>query len=222
VIADVARAVAAILESEQLAGLAPTVSFDAPKKEWAAARTTPTFNLFLADIREDLTRRTTTLLEIVSDQGVVEYYRQPFRFYDVTFTLTAWTNRPEDDYVLLGMALTALNRYDYVPPQFCSETLTAFLNQGHALNMRVGGKIFSDRFATELWSAMGSDYHPILSVVVTLPVAAGVPEPAGPPQTMPPKIAVSDTRSSATDEIRGRDPKDPDKGLHTRTRAAKK
>lgn len=220
-IADVARAVAAILESEQLPGLAPTVSFDAPKKDWAAARTSPTFNLFLADIREDLSRRTTNLIEVTNAEGVVEYYRQPFRFYDVTFTLTAWTNRPEDDYVLLGLALTSLNRYDYVPPKFCSEALQNFLNEGHALNMRVGGKIFSDRFATELWSAMGSDYHPILSVVVTLPVPAGVPEPAGPPQTQPPKIGVTDTRGPSTDEIRGRDPKDPDKGLRTRTRTAK-
>lgn len=220
-IADVARAVATMLESEKLAGVAPTVAFDAPKKEWAAARTSPTYNLFLADIREDLSRRTTTLIEVTNEEGVVEYYRQPFRFYDVTFTLTAWSNRPEDDYVLLGNALVILNRFDYVPAEFCSPVLQEFLSEGHLLNMRVGGKIFSDRFATELWSAMGSDYHPILSVVVTLPVAAGVPEPAGPPQTQPPRIAVSDTRSPATEDIRGRDPKDPDKGLRTRTRSSK-
>jgi hypothetical protein len=221
VIADVARAVAAILESEQISGVAPAVSFDAPKKDWAAARTSPTFNLFLADIREDLGRRTTTLLEETDADGVVEYYRQPFRFYDVTFTLTAWSNRPEDDFVLLGLALTTLNRYDYVPIEFCTDALKEFLNEGHVLNMRVGGKIFSDRFATELWSAMGSDFHPIISVVVTLPIPAGVSEPAGPPQTQPPKIAVSNTSNSASEEIRGRDPQDPDQGLRTRTRAVK-
>jgi hypothetical protein len=218
VIADVARAVAAILESEQIEGVAPAVSFDAPKKDWAAARTSPTFNLFLADIREDLGRRTTTLLDQTDAEGVVEYYRQPFRFYEVTFTLTAWTNRPEDDFVLLGLALTALNRYDYVPSQFCTQALADFLDEGHVLNMRVGGKIFSDRFATELWSAMGSDFHPIISVVVTLPIAAGVPEPAGPPQTLPPKIDVSNTRNPTSEQVLGRDPKNPDKGIRTRTR----
>ncbi len=62
-LADVDRAVAALLESERLGGQAAKVAFDAPKKEWAAARTAPTLNLFLADIREDLTRRTTTLIE---------------------------------------------------------------------------------------------------------------------------------------------------------------
>ena len=66
--ADVDRAVAALLESERLGGQAAKVAFDAPKKEWAAARTAPTLNLFLADIREDLTRRTTTLIEEVGEK----------------------------------------------------------------------------------------------------------------------------------------------------------
>lgn len=218
-IGDVVRALSAMLSAEQIAGVSPTVAFEAPKKDWAAARTAPTLNLFLADIREDLTRRTTTLVQVTNSEGVVEYYRQPFRFYDLTFTLTAWTNRPEDDYALLGLALVCLNRHDYLPPSFCSEELQAFLQEGHVLNMRVGGKIFSDRFATELFSAMGTDYHAIVSVVVTLPVPAGIPEPAGPPQTQPPKIGVTDTRGPSSEEILGRDPKNPDAGIRTRSRA---
>jgi hypothetical protein len=219
VIGDVVRALAAMLSAEQVAGISPTVAFEAPKKDWAAARTSPTLNLFLADIREDLSRRTTTLVKETNGEGVVEYYRQPFRFYDLTFTLTAWTNRPEDDYALLGLALVCLNRYDYIPASFCSDELSAFLQEGHVLNMRVGGKIFSDRFATELFSAMGTDYHAIVSVVVTMPVPAGVREPAGPPQTQPPRIGVTDTRGPSTDEILGRDPKNPDAGLRTRSRS---
>jgi hypothetical protein len=82
----------------------------------------------------------------------------------------------------------------------------------------VGGKIFSDRFATELWSAMGTDYHPFLSVVVSLPVAAGVAEPAGPPQTVPPQIVVSSTDDPILDVIRGRDPEAPEAGIRTRRR----
>ena len=109
-LADVDRAVAALLESERLGGQAAKVAFDAPKKEWAAARTAPTLNLFLADIREDLTRRTTTLIEEVGENGIVESRRQPFRFYNLTYALTAWASRPEDDHQLLGLALRALVR----------------------------------------------------------------------------------------------------------------
>ena len=113
-LADVDRAVAALLESERLGGQAAKVAFDAPKKEWAAARTAPTLNLFLADIREDLTRRTTTLIEEVGENGIVESRRQPFRFYNLTYALTAWASRPEDDHQLLGLALRAHNDHPKV------------------------------------------------------------------------------------------------------------
>ena len=217
-LADVDRAVAALLESERLGGQAAKVAFDAPKKEWAAARTAPTLNLFLADIREDLTRRTTTLIEEVGENGIVESRRQPFRFYNLTYALTAWASRPEDDHQLLGLALRALVQYDYIPERFCAGELAALLEQGHNLHLRVGGKIFSDRFATELWSAMGTDYHPFLSVVISLPVAAGVSEPAGPPQTVPPQIVVSSTDDPIKDVVRGRDPEAPEAGIRTRRR----
>lgn len=220
-IADVVQALSAMLSAEEIAGMHPVVAYEAPKKDWAAARTSPTLNLFLADIREDLSRRTVSLLEETTSEGVIEYYHQPFRIYDLTFTLTAWTNRPEDDFALLGLALSCLNRFDYIPAEFCSAELSGFLAEGHTLTMRVGGKIFSDRFATELFSAMGTDYHPILSVVVSLPVPSGVRVPAGPPQTQPPRVTVSDTRSAATDTVRGRDPDNPDAGLRTRARAKK-
>lgn len=219
-LADVDRAVAAMLESERLGGQAAKVAFDAPRKEWAAARTSPTLNLFLADIREDLDRRTTTMLEEVDDNGVVVSRQQPYRYFNLTYALTAWANRAEDDHELLGFALSILSRYDYVPVDFCAGPLRDLLEAGHALHLRVGGKIFSDRFATELWSAMGTDYHPFLSVVVSLPVASGMPQPAGPPQQVPPKITVSDSAGAAMDVVHGRDPKDPDRGLRTRRRGS--
>lgn len=219
-LADVDRALAAMLESERLAGQAPKVSFDAPRKDWAAARTSPTLNLFLADIREDLDRRSTTMIEETDATGMVISRQQPFRHFNLTYTLTAWANRAEDDHELLGFALSLLCRYDYVPPEFTSGALAVLLEEGHALHLRVGGKIFSDRFATELWSAMGTDYHPFLSVVVSLPVAAGIPMPAGPPQEVPPHISLSND-AGAKDVVRGMDPKDPERGLRTRRRTPK-
>ncbi|MGB4324373.1 MAG: DUF4255 domain-containing protein [Candidatus Nanopelagicales bacterium] len=217
--ADVDRAVAALLETEKIAGQAPKVSFEAPKRDWAAQQTAPVLNLFLADIREDLSRRSTTLIEEVNDDGFVVSRQQPYRFFNVTYALTAWASRPADDHHLLGLALSALVKYDYIPAEFCQGELLALVESGHQLHLRAGGKIFSDRFATELWPALGTDYHPILPVVVSLPVAAGIPEAAGPPQTVPPKITVSDTGSGLTDSVEGRDPKDPEKGIRTRRRS---
>jgi hypothetical protein len=221
VLADVDRALAGLLEAEKISGQAPKVSFDAPKRDWAAQQTAPTLNLFLADIREDLKRRSTSMVEVVDENGVVASRQQPFRFFDVTYALTAWATRPADDHQLLGLALTALVKYDHIPLRFCQGELLTFLQSGHALHLRAGGKVFSDRFATELWSALGSDYHAILPVVVSLPVPAGEAEAAGPPQTVPPQLKISDTTSTLSDVFEGRNPADPDKGIRTRTRPSK-
>ena len=220
-LADVDRALAALLEAEKISGQAPKVSFDAPKRDWAAQQTAPTLNLFLADIREDLSRRSTSMIDEVNVEGVTVSRQQPFRFFDVTYALTAWASRPADDHQLLGLALTALVKYDHIPLKFCQGELLNLLNSGHALHLRAGGKVFSDRFATELWSALGTDYHAILPVVISLPVAAGEREAAGPPQTVPPHLKISDKRSSLTERFEGRDPADPEKGIRTRTRPSK-
>ena len=173
--ADVDRAVAALLSPSARVGRQSRLR--CPEKGMGGGANGSDVELVLADIREDLTRRTTTLIEEVGENGIVESRRQPFRFYNLTYALTAWASRPEDDHQLLGLALRALVQYDYIPERFCAGELAALLEQGHNLHLRVGGKIFSDRFATELWSAMGTDYHPFLSVVISLPVAAGVSEP---------------------------------------------
>lgn len=220
-LADVDRALAGLLDAEKITGQAPKVSFDAPKREWAAQQTSPILNLFLADIREDLGRRSTSLIEEVNEGGFVVSRHQPFRFFDVTYALTAWATDPADDHQLLGLALSVLVKYDHVPAQFCQGELLALVGSGHSLQLRAGGKVFSDRFATELWSALGSDYRAIIPVVVSLPVAAGQPEMAGPPQTVPPQIKLSETGSNLSDLVEGRDPEDPDKGIRTRRRPSK-
>ena len=118
-LAEVDRALAALLEAEKISGQAPKVSFDAPKRDWAAQQTAPTLNLFLADIREDLSRRSTSMIDEVNEEGMTISRQQPFRYFDVTYALTAWASRPADDHQLLGLALTALVKYDHIPLKFC-------------------------------------------------------------------------------------------------------
>jgi hypothetical protein len=87
------------------------------------------------------------------------------------------------------------------------------------VRLRVGGPLFTERMATELWSSLGSDYRPSISVTVIVPFPAGTPMPAGPPQTQPPVVRISDTEQPARAEsVRGRSPRHPETGLRTRTR----
>jgi len=56
-IQEVDAALEALVRRDVLNGSRVEVVFDAPTKEWVARRNAPTINLYLYDIREDLSRR---------------------------------------------------------------------------------------------------------------------------------------------------------------------
>jgi hypothetical protein len=57
---DVDASLAALIRAEALAGGEAEVVFDPPTKEWASRRHAPAVDVFLYDIREDVTRRDIT------------------------------------------------------------------------------------------------------------------------------------------------------------------
>ena len=219
-LADLDAALSTYLSTQTLDGQTIRVELDPPTKDWAARRTGPVLNLFLADIREDLDRRTVTPRELINESGMVQARLAPIRFYSVTYLLTAWTTTPEDDHQLLGSSLIALLRQDVIPVEYCGGKLAEMVGEGYSITTRIGGKTFTERMVTELMTAIGGDYRPTLSIVASIPVPTGTPVEAGPPQTEPPVIKVGDMDSGASTVARGRNPEDPDAGLRTRTRSA--
>ncbi|MBU6279031.1 MAG: DUF4255 domain-containing protein [Actinomycetales bacterium] len=220
VLADVDESLRALLASSTFPGQTVRVDLDAPNKEWSGRRTAPGLNLFLADIRENLELRRVDPIEIRNDEGHVTA-RQPHpRYYALTYVLTAWAATVEDEHRLLGSALTALLRSDYMPDAVSTGLLAEQIKAGYPVRLRVGGTLFTERMATELWSSLGSDYRPSISVTVIVPFPAGAAVPAGPPQTQPPQVRVTDTREPATSEvISGAQPQAPEAGIRTRARA---
>jgi hypothetical protein len=217
-LADLDSALSRYLTEETLPGQSIKVELDPPTKDWASRRTGPVLNLFLADVREDLDRRTVNPRELVNDNGQVTARVAPLRFYAVTYLLTAWTATPEDDHQLLGSALIALLKQDIVPPSYIGGQLASIVGTGFSITTRIGGKTFTERMVTELMTAIGGDYRPTLSIVASIPVPTGTPAAAGPPQTAPPAIKVGNTETGASSEVRGRNPADPNAGVRTRTR----
>ena len=61
-IQDIDESLRALVKREALEGNGVDVAFDAPTKEWVSRRNAPTVDLYLYDIREDLSRRETTRL----------------------------------------------------------------------------------------------------------------------------------------------------------------
>lgn len=218
-LADVDESLRALLAADTFPGQSVRVDLDAPNKEWSGRRTAPGLNLFLADIRENLELRRVDPIEVRNNDGQVTS-RQPHpRYYALTYVLTAWAATVEDEHRLLGSALVALLRSDFLPDHFSTGQLAEQIQAGYPVRLRVGGTLFTERMATELWSSLGSDYRPSISVTVIVPFPAGTPMPAGPPQTQPPVVRISDTEQPArTESIRGRSPQHPENGLRTRTR----
>jgi hypothetical protein len=165
------------------------VVFDAPTKDWAARRTTPTVDVYLYDIREDLRRRQLGMSDVRDAAGKVVSHRQPPRFFKLSYLLTAWTQRPEDEHRLLAALLDCFLRHDAIPV----EDLTGRLSvQGVPLPLTLAIPPPEDRALSDVWSALGGELKPSLDLVVVAPWDLDRAVPAAPPVTEPPRIDLHD------------------------------
>ena len=175
---EVDEALRALVRAEVLNGSDVEVVFDAPTKDWAARRNAPTVNLYLYDIREDLRRRERGMVNEYDDRGVVVGRRQPPRHFKVTYLITAWTQRPEDEHRLLSALLYCFLRNEAVPEELLRGQLA---ETGLPVTMSVALPPPEDRSFADVWSALGGELKPSLDLVVTAPIDGGRSFAAGPP-----------------------------------------
>jgi hypothetical protein len=173
--------------------------FDAPTKDWAARRNAPTVNLYLYDIREDLRRRERGWSEDKDDEGIVVARRPAPRYFKLSYLVTAWTQRPEDEHRLLDGLLRCFLRYDAMPPRLVTGPLAV---DGLAVPMTIGLPPPEDRAFADVWSALGGELKPSLDLVVVAPVDTGVVYPAGKPVSEGLRISADDLVSGGADHDR--------------------
>ncbi|WP_438854751.1 DUF4255 domain-containing protein [Agromyces sp. M3QZ16-3] len=154
------------------------VALDAPTKEWAARRNAPTVDLFLYDIREDTRRREHGFTEVRDEHGVVTSRVPAPRFFKLSYLVTAWTQRPDDEHRLLDALLRCFLQYDAVPDSFVVDTLA---ETGLPCSINVALPPPEDRAFADVWSSLGGELKPSLDVVITAPITRGISYPAGPP-----------------------------------------
>jgi hypothetical protein len=176
------------------------LSFEAPTKEWAARRNAPTINIYLYDIREDLDRREVEYEEIRDDNGRVTERRQPPRRYTLSYLVTVWTQRPEDEHRVLASLLACFLRSERLPPDVLTEALAG---QPYAIRATVALPPPKDRALADLWSALGGELKASLDLVLTVPFDAGRVLAAGPPVLMPPEVVAQQRDDAGTREIAG-------------------
>ncbi|MBB5958272.1 hypothetical protein FHS29_004880 [Saccharothrix tamanrassetensis] len=155
------------------------LAFEAPTKDWTARRNAPAVNVFLYDLREDLTRRNAGATEVHDDDGVLLGWRGAARWYELSYLITAWTNRPQDEHRLLSEALACLVRGERLAPEWLTGSLAEL---GLAVGMQVAGPTPEGRSAPDVWSALGGELKPAITLKVTAPLA-GEWTPAGLPVT---------------------------------------
>jgi hypothetical protein len=204
VIHEIDESIRRLVLRDAVNGSGVELSFEAPTKEWASRRNTPTINIYLYDIREDLERREVEYEEIRDAEGRVTERRSPPRRYTLSYLVTVWTQRPEDEHQVLSSLLAAFLQSDRLPPDVLSETLAA---QPYAIRMTAGLPPPRDRALADLWSALGGELKPSLDLVVTVPFDAGRVLGAGPPVLRQPEIVAHDrTDDGAHETVGGREP----------------
>src|SRR4051794_10619866 len=127
------------------------VVLDAPTKDWAARRNAPTVDVYLYDLREDLRRRTRGEMENRVEGRVSTRY-QPPRHFRLSYLVTAWTQRPEDEHRLLDAALRHLLRFDALPSRVLDDQLA---RAGARVPLFVGLPPPEDRGFADVWTALG-------------------------------------------------------------------
>jgi hypothetical protein len=182
---DVDASLAALIKAEALRETEADVVFDAPTTGWAARRTGPVVDVFLYDLREDVTRRDAQTWPERDQTGRITGRRRGTRYFKLSYLLSAWTSRPEEEHRLLGQLLEALIRYDRVPAAHLRGRMrdtTVLLN----LALPPG----PDRSVSDLWSALGGEMKPALDLVVGVAVDPARTYEVGKPVLEPPIVTV--------------------------------
>jgi hypothetical protein len=184
---DVDESLRALVRRDALngSGAGVEIAFDAPTKEWVARRNSPVVNLYLYDIHEDTSRRQTSWEDIKDENGRVIERRLPPRRYRLSYIVTAWTQRPEDEHRLLSSLLACFVRHEFMPAELLAGTLEG---ETVPVLLTVALPPIEDRSIADVWSAMGGELKPSLDVVVTAPMNIERSIAAGPPVLEEPRL----------------------------------
>jgi hypothetical protein len=203
VIHEVDESLRLLMRSEALHGADIEILFETPTKEWASRRNTPTIDVFLYDIREDIGRREEGVIDVRDDKGKVVDRRRPPRYYKLSYLVTAWTQRPEDEHRLLSACMSAFLKHGELPKHLMVGSLE---EMGLAVMVNIALPPPQDRSISDIWTALGGELKPSLELVVIAPLETQVPIHVGPPLTEPPIFGVRRAEGSVVERARPRIP----------------
>ncbi len=177
------------------------IVFDAPTREWAGRRNSPTIDVYLYDIREDLRRRERGMHNVYDESNLVVSRRLPPRHFKLSYLVTAWTQRPEDEHRLLSSLLLCFLKYDALPADVLTGPLTEL---GLPIPITIALPPPEDRAFADVWSALGGELKPSIDIVVSTPLDTGQSFHTGPPVEVPPRVSLGGSYGWPTRETKSR------------------
>lgn len=151
------------------------VSFEAPDKDWSARISRPTINLYLWDVKRNLSQRDLGMHVVEDTDGRRRVSAPPHRV-DCRYLVTAWTSEMRDEHSLLGATLAALLLHPELEAQYLQGAY-ADVRPLPTIDVRAGdGEENSD-----FWSALGGQLKPGLDITVTATVDSAITYEVGPP-----------------------------------------
>ena len=118
--------------------------------------------------------------------------RLPPRRYRLSYLVTAWTSRPEDEHRLLSAMLACFVRHEYMPAELLAGSLSG---EETPVLITVALPPTEDRSIADTWSAMGGELKPSLDLVITAPMNIDRTLAAGPPVLEAPRLRVVSAES---------------------------
>jgi uncharacterized protein DUF4255 len=190
VIHEVDSALHALIQREAIGGRDVEVVFDAPTKDWSSRRNAPTIDVYLYDIREDLRRRERGLLNEYDERQRIVARTLPPRHFKLSYLVTAWTQRPEDEHRLLSGLLGCFLQHEAIPADLLTGPLAEL---GLPVPVTIALPPPEDRSFADVWSALGGELKPSLDLVVSAPTATGRRFEAAPLINQPPRVSMGGT-----------------------------
>jgi hypothetical protein len=177
------------------------VDFDAPTKDWASHRNRPTIDLYLYDIRQDVTRYQFGHVPVRNNEGVVAQRQPQPKFFRLAYLVTAWTQRAEDEHRLLSSLLVTFLRHEVVPMDLLDGSLA---DLGLSVPLAVALPPPQDRSLSDVWSALGGELKPSLDLTIIAPLLPERPGAVGAPVKAEPQLTMSRSGSISGETAGGR------------------
>jgi hypothetical protein len=149
------------------------VSFATPDKKWGAARTRPTVNLFLWDVRREMRSAMSGYTEHRTTDGEIHRYA-PDPEVALRYLDTAWAAEPRDEHQLLGSVLRGALLQEVIEEDAFPPGLPAV----GPIHLEVSA---GDGRPNDFWNSLDGQLKPNLELMVRMFVDLDQELEVGPP-----------------------------------------